>query len=266
MNKELIKKAFQLGYKHGMEKRADPPNAGLNDPNPLNRAIYKKWGYVAQTPRSYFYSKGMRRDAKKQDAFAGKFLGNKSDAQSLAAGVDFMRARGGLGSHYRPAGPRMVMVGSFPQSNPLAIAHEFGHAADHQNMLDSGKTTEDFESGYKSNPLPYEQRAWDLSGVPESDPVRRVALSTYEVGNKYRNMGLLPKSLAVLSGKIVRDSGRALKNFNSVSSKYNRGDTERAILEQSKKYPDVPIAHDYKSLLSIFSSDPPKIPVNGKAQ
>ena len=39
----------------GLEKRADPPRAGLNDPNPGIRWAHRNFGFVPQHPDSYLH-------------------------------------------------------------------------------------------------------------------------------------------------------------------------------------------------------------------
>lgn len=46
-NRDFIMRDFRGLLKiAGLEKKADPPNAGLNDPNPLKREAYRKAGYI----------------------------------------------------------------------------------------------------------------------------------------------------------------------------------------------------------------------------
>lgn len=44
----------------GLEKKADPPNAGLNDPNPLKREAYRKAGYI---PNVHWYNYNNKAEA-----------------------------------------------------------------------------------------------------------------------------------------------------------------------------------------------------------
>jgi len=193
MNKELIKKAFQLGYFGEMEKKADPPNRGLNDPNPLKREIYKRWGYIAPNSNSYISSKETAPDYADQGRYALSSGRSRKNPAHLAQLIDFGRSRGDVPTSYLTRGSDVtkkkpaVILGQYPMSSPEVAAHELGHAQDDKNINDRSWFLSKvmrpgflFDKEYARDTLGAEQRAWDLAGTPKDHPLRRAALRTYE--------------------------------------------------------------------------------------
>jgi len=265
MNKELVKLAFKLGYQHGMEKRADPPNRGLNDPNPLKREVYKQIGYVPQQEGSFLYSDNQANDNQRlRDIYSewmkrpenlGPDLQNPATPEVIAADWDLQHASGGgRGSYYEvPEAPTAngipyIHLGPYPENNEYSFRHELGHAKDY--WLYDRKP--DFQAQYDKNRLPFEIRAWDLAGVPKNNPIRRGALKTYEALENYEKYRLLPEDDpryvnfqdATAQNKELRDAV-----FRAAAADYSPpGAWKNKYNDEMSRY-GVHLIHDYESAL-----------------
>lgn len=115
--------AFKLGFMQKvaeLKKQADPPNRGLNDPNPLKRKLYRDFGYLAPTQSTYigvsdpYYSKHFLRglydqldaanawnEEQKQNEKPYDVPGDQQLDRNAAV-YDYIRSIGGTGNRYNP--------------------------------------------------------------------------------------------------------------------------------------------------------------------
>lgn len=202
----------------GLEKKADPPNAGLNDPNPIKRDMYREYGYL---PNSLFSP------SQKNKALEVLETARKHPTASKGALFDLAQSMNIIPTSYitEPFKNPYISISGYPTSNELALRHELGH---HQDYRKLGRAT--FLDKFRNDLLNTEIRAWDLAGVPTGNPIREAALDTYR---------------ALTSDSVTDEEFRGIvDNTNDTLSKFYQR-PEKYI----HKYKDsgIPIIYDYHS-------------------
>lgn len=225
---------------YGLVKKADPPNRGLNDPNPVKRHVYKTYGYVPQASRSYLSPAGGDPLYDKMIDNAQSFMEKQPwynddtpTPEQRAAWFDLSRAAGNMGSYYsqKLRGRPYVVLGSYPASE-YTLRHELGHHKDDMSRPSGWDMQND-------DTLPKEERAWDLAGIPAGNSVREAWLNTY----RYKPTAW---GSAEAAKQVMADMNRLYDTANAEEAKvYRRPDT---YVSGYGSY-GIPIIHDYRSAL-----------------
>ena len=224
------------------EKRADPPHSGLNDPNPFKRLVYRKYGYIPQSPGSYLYTPEQKKDYRRMydDIYDFEekqpwYDENNPTPEQMAAWFDLRRAAGDGSSYYMTRygsdGKPFISLGSYPASE-TALRHELGHYSDDTSY----QNPKDFVD---ADTLGKEIRAWDIAGVPAGNPIREASLDTYRLHENPGDFVERDKTLnETLSGIINRNDRESAKVY------------QRPELYMDKyKTNGIPIIHGYNSAL-----------------
>ena len=173
-------------------KKADPPNKGLNSPNPMIREANKRFGYVPQV--GYL---GNDADTARNTGFLAEWMprlaAERNSAYDAAPTVyNYIRAAGALNDpHYDPNN-KTIYLGSYPYNSGVVAKHENGHHLQHHDASFLARygldTNGDPLPGHEDDALTedpskkvekeWEIDAWDRTDVPKDEPARVFGINT----------------------------------------------------------------------------------------
>lgn len=181
-----IRALHSLIKKAELEKRADPHNRGIHDPNPFIRYANRHYGFVPQAPDSFLRDANSEDDFNRVTAEAIYNVGKENPDIEHSYGYDRNNAlTGHLYDYFTASGSRHnttnnwpggTLFGSYPSERKTVALHELGHG--HDPILKKERENKYLLSERRSS-IDKENYAWDWAGIPEDNPIRQAAMATY---------------------------------------------------------------------------------------
>lgn len=187
----------------GLEKRADPPNRGLNDPSPITRRIYRTYGYRVEPDDDVKYFYDVIVPWLKQNSETAGTAGVDYDASKFVPGFyNSVPVRYGDtgGAAAYSAGENGIVLGptNFSRSDSTMV-HELKHQQNNDELLrQSGRSKSDdalLKRVYRFTPeqmLQYYSQPWNYGAVSRESAATNAEYQFRIMGHLHRILGRRP--------------------------------------------------------------------------